>query len=75
MLTRGEKSSRRHASIVDVAQKCLPSAERATSPDAAHGMNVMNPAGFARMLVQFLSECVCWPRQMFSMPIEYITPI
>jgi hypothetical protein len=34
----------------------LPSAERATIPEAGHGMNVMNPAGFEKVLVEFLSK-------------------
>jgi len=55
-LMQGEKTSRRLASIVDATHKCLPSAERATIPAAGHGMNVMNPAGFEKMLVEFLSR-------------------
>jgi esterase len=56
LLTQGEKTSRRLASIVDATHKCLPSAERATIPDAGHGMHLMNPAGFEKVLVQFLSR-------------------
>ena len=56
LLMQGEKTSRRLASIVDAMHKCLPSAERATIPEAGHGMNVMNPAGFEKALVQFLSR-------------------
>lgn len=56
LLMQGDKSPRRFASIVDATHKCLPSAERATIPDAGHAMHVMNPAGFEKMLVQFLSR-------------------
>jgi esterase len=56
LLLQGEKTPRRYAMIVDATHKCLPSAERATIPDAGHAMHVMNPEGFERMLVQFLSR-------------------
>jgi pimeloyl-ACP methyl ester carboxylesterase len=56
LLLQGEKTPRRYAMIVDATHKCLPSAERATIPDAGHGMHVMNPAGFEKVLVQFLSR-------------------
>jgi pimeloyl-ACP methyl ester carboxylesterase len=56
LLMQGEKTSRRRASIVDAAHKCLPSAQRATIPDAGHGMHLMNPAAFEKTLVQFLSR-------------------
>jgi esterase len=56
LLLQGEKTTRRLASIVDATHKCLPSAERATIPDAGHQMHSMNPAGFEKMLVQFLSK-------------------
>jgi esterase len=56
LLLQGEKTPRRNASIVDATHKCLPSAERATIPDAGHQMHAMNPAGFEKMLVQFLSK-------------------
>ena len=56
LLMQGEKTSRRLASIVDATHKCLPSAERATIPDAGHSMHAMNPAGFEKMFVQFLSK-------------------
>ena len=56
LLLQGEKTVRRYAMIVDATHKCLPSAERATIPDAGHGMHVMNPAGFEKVLVQFLSR-------------------
>jgi pimeloyl-ACP methyl ester carboxylesterase len=56
LLLQGEKTSRRRASIVDAAHKCLPSAERATIPDAGHAMHLMNPAAFEKTLVQFLSR-------------------
>jgi esterase len=56
LLLQGEKTPRRYASIVDATHKCLPSAERATIPDAGHAMHAMNPAGFEKMLVQFLSK-------------------
>ena len=56
LLMQGEKTSRRLASIVDATHKCLPSAERATIPGARHAMNLMNPAGFEKVLVQFLSK-------------------
>jgi pimeloyl-ACP methyl ester carboxylesterase len=56
LLMQGEKTSRRLASIVDATHKCLPSAERATIPNAGHGMHGMNPAGFEKALVQFLSR-------------------
>jgi pimeloyl-ACP methyl ester carboxylesterase len=56
LLMQGEKTPRRLASIVDATHKCLPSAERATIPDAGHAMHFMNPAGFEKMLVQFLSR-------------------
>jgi esterase len=56
LLLQGEKTTRRLASIVDATHKCLPSAERATIPDAGHQMHSMNPAGFEKMLVQFLSQ-------------------
>ena len=53
LLLQGEKTPRRYASIVDATHKCLPSAERATIPDAGHAMHAMNPAGFEKVLVQF----------------------
>ena len=56
LLMQGEKTSRRLASIVDATNKCLPSAERATIPNAGHGMHLMNPAEFEKALVQFLSK-------------------
>jgi esterase len=56
LLLQGEKTVRRYAMIVDATHKCLPSAERATIPDAGHAMHAMNPAGFEKMLVQFLSK-------------------
>jgi pimeloyl-ACP methyl ester carboxylesterase len=56
LLMQGEKTPRRLASIVDATHKCLPSAERATIPDAGHAMHFMNPAGFEKMLVRFLSR-------------------
>jgi pimeloyl-ACP methyl ester carboxylesterase len=55
LLMQGEKTSRRLASIVDATHKCLPSAERATIPDAGHQMHA-NPAAFEKGLVQFLSR-------------------
>lgn len=54
LLLQGEKTPRRYAMIVDATHKCLPSTERATIPDAAHAMHVMNPAAFEKILVQFL---------------------
>jgi pimeloyl-ACP methyl ester carboxylesterase len=56
LLMQGEKTSRRLASIVDATHKCLPSGERATIPNAGHGMHLMNPAAFEKTLVQFLSK-------------------
>jgi pimeloyl-ACP methyl ester carboxylesterase len=56
LLLQGEKTTHRFASIVYATHKCLPSAERATIPDAGHQMHAMNPAGFEKMLVQFLSR-------------------
>jgi pimeloyl-ACP methyl ester carboxylesterase len=56
LLMQGENTSRRLASIVDATYKCLPSAERATISNAGHGMHVMNPADFEKILVQFLSK-------------------
>jgi len=56
LLMQGGKTSRRLASIVDATHKCLPSAERATIPDAGHSMHAMNPAGFEKVFVQFLSK-------------------
>jgi pimeloyl-ACP methyl ester carboxylesterase len=56
LLLQGEKTPRRYAMIVDATHKCLPSADRATIPDAGHGMHGMNPAGFEKVLVQFLSK-------------------
>jgi pimeloyl-ACP methyl ester carboxylesterase len=56
LLMQGEKTSRRLASIVDATHKCLPSAERATIPNARHGMHIMNPVGFEKVLVEFLSK-------------------
>jgi pimeloyl-ACP methyl ester carboxylesterase len=56
LLLQGEKTPRRYASIVDATHKCLPSAERATIPNAGHGMHLMNPAGFEKIFVQFLSR-------------------
>jgi pimeloyl-ACP methyl ester carboxylesterase len=56
LLLQGENTQRRYARIVDATHKCLPSAERATIPEAGHGMNVMNPAGFEKVLVEFLSK-------------------
>src|SRR4030095_11676283 len=44
LLLQGEKTPRRYASIVDATHKCLPSAERATIPEAGHAMHAMNPA-------------------------------
>ena len=55
LLMQGEKSPR-FVSIVDATHRCLPSAERATIPNAGHGMHLMNPAGFEKVLVQFLSK-------------------
>jgi esterase len=43
LLLQGEKTPRRYASIVDATHKCLPSAERATIPDAGHAMHALNP--------------------------------
>jgi pimeloyl-ACP methyl ester carboxylesterase len=56
LLLQGEKTPRRYGRIVDATHKCLPSAERATIPDAGHAMHAMNPAGFEKVLVQFLSK-------------------
>jgi pimeloyl-ACP methyl ester carboxylesterase len=56
LLMQGENSPGRLVSIVDATHKCLPSAERATIPDAGHSMHVMNPAGFQKMLARFLSR-------------------
>lgn len=56
LLVQGEKTSRRLANIVEATHKCLPSAERATVPDAGHGMHIRNPAGFEKLLVEFLSK-------------------
>ncbi len=56
LLMGGEKSPRRFANILDVAQKCLPSAGRVTIPDAAHQMNRMNPTAFDAALVNFLLD-------------------
>jgi pimeloyl-ACP methyl ester carboxylesterase len=52
LLLQGQKTPRRYARIVDAAHKCLPSAERATIPDAGHAMHAMNPAAFEKTLVQ-----------------------
>jgi pimeloyl-ACP methyl ester carboxylesterase len=52
LLLQGQKTPRRYARIVDAAHKCLPSAERATIPDAGHAMHAMNPAAFGKTLVQ-----------------------
>ena len=56
LLLQGEKTLRRYAMIVDATHKCLPSAQRATIPDAGHGMHLMNPAAFEKTLGQFLSR-------------------
>ena len=56
LLMQGEKTSRRLSSIVDATHKCLPSAARATVSNAGHGMHVGNPAGFEKILVEFLSK-------------------
>src|SRR5262245_12668619 len=53
LLLQGEKTPRRYASIVDATHKCLPSAERATIPEAGHSMHAMNPAGFERCSSSF----------------------
>jgi pimeloyl-ACP methyl ester carboxylesterase len=56
LLMQGEKTPARLARIVDATHKCLPSAERTTVPNAGHSMHVMNPVGFKKMLVPFLSK-------------------
>ena len=56
LLMQGEKTPRRFASIVDATHKCLPSAQRATIPDAGHAIHFGNPAAFEAVLVKFLSN-------------------
>lgn len=42
--------------ILNEAAKCLPSSSRVMIPNAAHEMNLDNPAAFGRALVDFLSR-------------------
>jgi esterase len=56
LLMGGEKSPRRLVNVVDATHKCLPSAKRATIPNAAHPMNRQNPAAFDAALVKFLLD-------------------
>jgi pimeloyl-ACP methyl ester carboxylesterase len=56
LLMTGERSPRQFAPILDGFQRCLPSAARATVPNAAHQMSQMNPPASDAALVKFLLE-------------------
>lgn len=55
LLMGGEKAVGVLTDILNEAQKCLPSAQRVTIPNAAHRMNRDNPAAFNRALVEFFT--------------------
>jgi pimeloyl-ACP methyl ester carboxylesterase len=56
LLVGGEKSPVRYAQILTVIEPCLKQSERATIPNASHGMHRMNPAAFNSSVAQFLSK-------------------
>jgi len=56
LLMEGEQSPTMFKNIRAAIQKCVPGAERAVVPKAAHQMHQANPAGFNAALAKFLSE-------------------
>jgi pimeloyl-ACP methyl ester carboxylesterase len=56
LLVGSEKGPGWLRTVLNEAEKCLPSATRVTIPNAAHLMNRDNPEAFERALVEFLSQ-------------------
>lgn len=56
LLVGSEKGPEWLKTILNEAEKCLPSVRRVTIPKAAHQMNRDNPAAFDQALVEFLSR-------------------
>jgi esterase len=54
LLVGSDKGPRIFASVLNEAEKCLPSASRITIPNAAHPMNRDNPVAFDQALADFL---------------------
>jgi pimeloyl-ACP methyl ester carboxylesterase len=56
LLVGSEKGPGLLRTVLNEAEKCLPSATRVTIPNAAHQMNRDNPGAFDQALVEFLSR-------------------
>jgi pimeloyl-ACP methyl ester carboxylesterase len=56
MLVSGQKTTRQFVQILDATQKCLPSADRMTIPNASHSMHADNPVAVDAMLLKFLVD-------------------
>ena len=56
LLVSGERSPAAYRHMQDAVQPCLPRNERAIIPNAAHQMNVANPAAFNALLIGFFSK-------------------
>ncbi|MBI2318592.1 MAG: hypothetical protein HYU75_16760 [Betaproteobacteria bacterium] len=56
LLMTGQNGPRRFGLIMDAYQKCQPSAERVTIPNAAHQMSQMNPPAVDAALTRFFLE-------------------
>ena len=56
LLVGGEKTTRWNLNNLDAAQKCMPSAERVTIPNAGHVMHRDNSRAFDAALPKFLLD-------------------
>lgn len=56
LLLKGENSPKMFHLIVDRLAECLPDAQQATLPNAAHSMASQNPAAYNEVVMRFLDE-------------------
>lgn len=56
MLLGGDRSPAVFRLVLDGLQKCLPAWERAVLPNTSHGLELDNPAGFNKIVLEFLAK-------------------
>jgi non-heme chloroperoxidase len=56
LLLGGDRSPRILQLVLDGLEKCLPTSERAVLPESSHGLEVENPAGFNKIVLEFLAR-------------------
>lgn len=56
LLLGGDHSPRILHLVLDGLEKCMPATERAVLADSSHGLQVENPAGFNRIVLEFLAR-------------------